>query len=221
MNSLIEQYLEPSDSHHAVRRHRRWRDGDHAGHAASGARYAEQAHESGRAGAREDPPARARAAGPGQQDFAAAVAAGVHEDHRRQSRFEQMARPGRSPLHAHAGGLPRAGALCHLFVLPHGDADLHAARFGVLYLHRARSRLPDDDESGHVHRRLLLRRLQSKSVPQEQDHAAAGFDQARVSRRARPAADLRRIRHVGRGGFPQGQRGGWLAVRRARRKSSR
>ena len=32
---------------------------------------------------------------------------------------------------------------------------------------------------------------------------APAVDQARVSRRARPAADLRRIRHVDRGGVPQ------------------
>ena len=44
--------------------------------------------------------------------------------------------------------------------------------------------------------------LSPNSVSQKQDHAAAGVDQARISRRARSAADLRRIRHVGRGGLP-------------------
>ena len=44
------------------------------------------------------------------------------------------------------------------------------------------------------------------AVPEEHDQQAPAVDQARLSRRARPAADLRRIRHVDRSRVPQGQR---------------
>ena len=63
----------------------------------------------------------------------------------------------------------------------------------------------------------LFRHVQPEPVSQEQDPAAPGFDQARVPRCARSAADLRRIRHVDRSGFPQGQRGGRIAIGPARR----
>ncbi len=53
---------------------------------------------------------------------------------------------------------------------------------------------------------------------EEQDHAAAGLDQAGVSRCARPAADLHRIRHVGRGRVSKSQRGGRRAIGRAGRR---
>ena len=54
-------------------------------------------------------------------------------------------------------------------------------------------------------------------LPQEPDPEAPALDPPRLSRRARPAADLRRIRHVDRGGVPQGQPGDRLAVDPARR----
>ena len=70
-------------SHHAVRRHRGGRHGADVGDAFSGFGHAVQAHEGGRARARENAPARARALGAEQQGDVAAVAENVHEARRR------------------------------------------------------------------------------------------------------------------------------------------
>ena len=47
--------------------------------------------------------------------------------------------------------------------------------------------------------------LAAERLPQEPDPEAPAVDQARLPRRARPAADLRRVRHVDRGRLPQGR----------------
>ena len=52
---------------------------------------------------------------------------------------------------------------------------------------------------------------------EEPHRQAPGLDQARVSRRARSAADLLRVRHVGRSRVQEGQRGDRIAVDPARR----
>ena len=57
----------------------------------------------------------------------------------------------------------------------------------------------------HLHRRDLSRHAPPEPVPEEQDPTPPALDQARLSGRARPAADLRRIRHVDRSGVPQGE----------------
>ena len=48
------------------------------------------------------------------------------------------------------------------------------------------------------------RHARADDLSEERDQEAAAVDQARVSRCARSAADLRRIRHVGGAGVPQG-----------------
>ena len=54
-------------------------------------------------------------------------------------------------------------------------------------------------------------------VPEEQDPEAPALDPPRVSGCARPAVDLRRVRHVDRGGVSQSEPGDRLAVDPARR----
>ena len=56
----------------------------------------------------------------------------------------------------------------------------------------------DAGQDRHVHRRRLSRLAGADAVPEERDLQAPALDQARLSRRARSAADLHRIRHVDR-----------------------
>ena len=77
---------------------------------------------------------------------------------------------------------------------------------------RDRVRFPDlahaevgSGQDRHVHRRGLSRIAGADAVPEERDHQAPALDQARLSRCARSAADLHRVRHVDRSRIPQGQ----------------
>ena len=63
----------------------------------------------------------------------------------------------------------------------------------------------DAGQDRHLHRRRLSRPAGADAVPEERDLQAPALDQARVSRCARPAADLHRIRHVDRSRVPQGR----------------
>ena len=68
-----------------------------------------------------------------------------------------------------------------------------------------------DGQDRDLPRRRLCRHAGALFLPQEPHLQAPALDQARISGRARPAADLRRIRHVDRGGVQ----------RRSARKSAR
>ena len=116
---------------------------------------------------------------------------------------------------ADTGRLSRARALCHLLVLSHGDADRHAAAGAVLRFRRDPARSADLDQARHRHRRRLFRHVEPEPLPEEQDPAAADLDQAGISRCARFAPDLRRIRNVGGGGVSKGQRRSRHAIGRA------
>ena len=72
---------------------------------------------------------------------------------------------------------------------------------------------------GICDRRRLSRHAAAVALPEEQDYApASSIDQARLPGCARPAADLRRVRHVDRGRLPQGEPGNRLAIGPARRR---
>ena len=117
---------------------------------------------------------------------------------------------------AGAGRLSRPGALCRLPVLPHGDAGRHVRRVAVLPVRRARDRTS----------RRWSRSASASAPPISACRLPYLFLKNRITKRqlsikrafpgrARPAADLRRVRHVDRGGVPQGQR------RRSARSRSR
>ena len=59
-----------------------------------------------------------------------------------------------------------------------------------------------DHEDQRLCRRCSARLLSARSVRQQHDRAPPAIDHARLSRRARPAADLRGIGHVGRSVVP-------------------
>ena len=147
---------------------------------------------------------------------AAPLAEAVHADDRRAVQSEQVGRPGGGARAAGPGRLPRPGALRHLSVLPHGDAGRHAGRSRLFYVFVViELDQPRDGQARLICiSRGVFRHARAGAVREEQDHAAPAVDQARLSRRARPAADLRRIRHVDRGGVPQG-----VARRSARNRS--
>ena len=182
MSSLTQPLSRPADPHHDLRRRRGGRHGADAGDAASGHRHAAEAHEGGRARAREDPAARTRAHGAEQQGVAAAIAENVHEAGGRQLQSVEMGRPGGGARQAGAGRLSRPGALRHLSVLPHDDADRHAARLAVLYFRRAQSRLSADDEDRDLHRLRLFRHAQSRICSSRTRFSAASFRSSARSR---------------------------------------
>ena len=79
----------------------------------------------------------------------------------------------------------------------------------------------DAGEDRHVHRRGLSRIAGADAVPEERDLEAPALDQARISRCARSAADLHRVRHVDRSRVPQGQHRDRDASRSRCRRNSR
>src|SRR6266581_4101071 len=113
---------------------------------------------------------------------------------------------------ADPGRLPRPGGLYHLSVLPDGGAGRDPDLLAVLPVRGGRCRAAGPDQDRGLPDRRLFRRARSFALPAEQDHPAAALDQARVSRRAGSAADLRGIRHVGRSRVPQGRPGDRHAV---------
>ena len=62
----------------------------------------------------------------------------------------------------------------------------------------------DAGQDRHLRRLRLSRPAGADAVPEERDQQASAPDQARLSRCARPAADLHRVRHVDRSRLPQG-----------------
>src|SRR6476660_4052574 len=70
----------------------------------------------------------------------------------------------------------------------------------LFYVFVVIQRSADLDQARHRHRRRLFRHVEPKPLPEEQDPAAADLDQAGISRCARFAPDLHRIRNVGGGG---------------------
>ena len=163
--------------------------------------HAWQADEVGGARAREDPPARARTAGAGRKGRAARIAQAIHADGR-SSNFNLNKWVGQEEARAEAdaGRLSRPGALCHLSVLPHGHAG---DRWSLVARSTCSSILELDKPAmvklGIVPVRRLSRHAAAVDVPEEPDPEAAIVDPPRLPRRARPAADLRGIRHVDRG----------------------
>ena len=104
------------------------------------------------------------------------------------------------------GRLSRPGALHHLPVLPPGDADRAFLGGGAVRVRDLAHGEVDAGQDRHLHRRRLSRPAGADAVPEECDLKAPALDQARLSRRARSAADLHRIRHVDRNRVPQGRR---------------
>ena len=86
-----------------------------------------------------------------------------------------------------------------------GDADPDVRRRGAVCLRDLADGEIDADQDRHVRRRGLSRPAGADAVPEERDLQAPALDQARVSRCARSAADLHRVRHVDRSRLPQGQ----------------
>ena len=70
----------------------------------------------------------------------------------------------------------------------------------VLSVRGARLQPADHGQARPLHRRRLYRHAAAVDAAEEQDPEAPAVDQARLSRHARSAADLRRIRHVDRSG---------------------
>ena len=121
---------------------------------------------------------------------------------RRSSNFNLNKWVGQEEARAEAdpGRLSRRGALCRLSVLPHG----HAGRSRCwsrhdLRVRHSRDRPAGDRQGRHLHVRRLSRHANAVAVPEEPDPEAAIVDPPRLPGRARPAADLRGIRHVDRG----------------------
>ena len=181
---------------------------------------ARQAHEVGRARAREDPPARARAAGARREG----------KGHRSGSRpsstcqkvverfnlTKWLAQEEAREKLVQAGYRGQAPYVAFLFFRMVTPAVLFL--FALFYLFVVvRVRPAADRQVRDLPRRRLCRHAAALSVPQEPHRQAPALDQARLSGRARPAADLRRIRHVDRGGVQEGQPGDRLAVDRAGR----
>ena len=118
---------------------------------------------------------------------------------------DQMAGAGSRARQADHGRLSRPRALCHVPVRPRGDADRAVSRRGHL---RVRDHEPGqavEHQDRHLRRRRLSRTAGADAVPEERHQQAPAPDQACFSRRARPAADLYRVRHVGRSRLPQGR----------------
>ena len=101
-----------------------------------------------------------------------------------------------------------------------GDADRAVRRRGALCVRDLAYGAVDADQDRHVHRRRLSRPAGADAVPEERDLQAPALDQARLSRCARPAADLHRIRHVDRSRVPQGQHRNRHASRSRCRRNS-
>src|SRR6266567_1496186 len=143
---------------------------------------------------------------------AAAIAQAIHENRGGALQPSEMAGSAGGAGKADPGRLPRPGGLYHLSVLPDGGAGRDPDLLAVLPVRGGRCRAASPDQDRGLPDRRLFRRARSFALPAEQDHPAAAFDQARVSRRAGSAADLRGIRHVGRSRVPQGRPGDRHAV---------
>ena len=117
---------------------------------------------------------------------------------------DQMAGAGSRARQADHGRLSRPRALRHVPVCPRGDADRAVCRRGPLRVRDHADGQVADGQARHLHRRRLSRAAGPDAVPEERHQQAPALDQARLSRRARPAADLHRVRHVGRSRLPQG-----------------
>ena len=167
--------------------------------------------------AREDQAARARAARARRQGAAAPVAEAIHEAHRRPVQPDEMGRTGRGAREADPGRLSRPGAVRDLPVLPHGLAGRRLRGVAVLPVLRSRDGQAGDGEARHGAGRRLRRHAAAVHFSEEQDRQAPAFDPPRIPGCARPAADLRRIRHVDRSRVPQGVPGNRLAIDPARR----
>ena len=138
-------------------------------------RRARQAHEGGGARAREDAPARARAAGARREGRSCAQSPKQYmQTHRRAVQPDQMARPGGGAREAGAGRLSRPGALRHLPVLPPGDADRRCS-WSRCSTCSSSSKLdqPPIDQARHVPRRRLCRHAAAVPLPQEPDRRSA------------------------------------------------
>ncbi len=100
------------------------------------------------------------------------------------------------------GQAPYVTYLFFRMVTPAASALLAAVYlFVILDLHQ-----PGMVKLGDLHCRSLCRHACTADVPQEPDRASPTFDQTRIPRYARPAADLRGIRHVDRGRVQKGER---------------
>ena len=149
----------------------------------------------------------------GEKVVAAPVAQAVHAAHRRAVQPEQVARPGGSARAAGAGRLPRPGALRDVPVLPAGDAGRCCSRSRCSTCSSCSSSTqPTSVKVGICLAADLSRHQAAGAVPQEQDRQAPAIDQARLPGRARPAADLRRVRHVDRSRLQEGVGRDRLAV---------
>ena len=135
------------------------RDGDrhHAGDAAAVGRPAQPPAQVGRARAREDAPARARAARARRQGSAARIAEAVHAAHRQPVQPRQMGRAGRGAREADPGRPSRQRALCGVSVLPHGLAGRRVRGLGALSVLHPEGRAAADDQA----RRMPVRGLSS------------------------------------------------------------
>ena len=161
---------------------------------------ARQANEVGRRRARADSPARARPAGAHREGLAAAK--------RRSRSCRRWSRTSTSPngwpqesareklvMAGYRGQAPYVTFLFFRLIMP--IVALVGTAIYVFLISKSDSQHHPQDRL--LRRRNLSRHAGADAVPEEPDQEAATVDQARVSGCARPAADLRRIRHVGRG----------------------
>ncbi len=152
-----------------------------------------------------------------REGLAAADAEADRLQGRRGLQSHQVAGPGSRARQAGHGRLSRPGALRHVPVLPPGDADRAAssARCSMCSSSRTWSKSMPVKIGicvGAAYLGMQAPMLFLKNAISE----APAVDQARVSRCARSAADLHRIRHVDRSRVPQGQRRDRLAIDPAR-----
>ena len=141
-------------------------------------RHAVQAHEGGRLRAREDPAARARAAGARQQGVAAAIAESVHEAVVENFNLGKwVGQEAARIMLVQAGYRGQAPYVTYLFfrmVMP--IAMLLVSLFYVFVVIKLDQ--PPLVKVGIGDRRRLFRHVEPEAVFEEQDSAAADFDQA-------------------------------------------
>ena len=175
----------------------------HARDAAAFARHARQAHEVGRARARENPPARARTAGARRGQGRAAAVARSSTCSGRSSSFnltKWLAQEAAREKLVQAGYRGHAPYVAFLF-FRHGDAGRAVPVCGCSTSSSCSSWTSRRSVKIGMCLAAAYGGMQAAvRVPQEPHRQAPAVDQARLPGRARPAADLRRVRHVDRSG---------------------
>ncbi len=173
--------------------------------------------EAGRLGARAHPRARARKADEPQYRQAAPDAQSLYEGRRRQVQPFEMARSRGRQGEADHGGLSRPAGGNRLPVLPPRHADHLPSGRLALCLRPDPQRMDVHDAAVDRDVRRLCRLQGTGDLCRQRDLEAPVQHEARLSGRARPAADLRRIRHVDRAELPPRQHGNRRALDPARR----